>query len=145
MGGERVEEPRPVAADGRRAEPEDLPIIDRIPLRHTVYFASGSDVVEPRFAEKLAELAALLRDFPSVGLRIAGHTDGVEDDPPRGRSLARARAEAVRDALVARGVERTRLVVVEHGASRPLVVDHEGAGVEANRRVDYELIEQGPR
>ena len=94
-------------------------------------------------AEPLLEaIAATMISNPQIDLvRIVGHTDGQEarGDTPAAARLALARATAVRDALVARGVPAARLVVEERGPREPLVEEHTAADRDRNRRVDFEV------
>ena len=81
------------------------------------------------------EITTLLLDDPALALSIDGHTDG-SGTPARNRELSRQRAEAVRDALVVRGVDPARLNAQGFGADRPLAGNDNEAGRARNRRVE---------
>src|SRR5207253_403448 len=87
-----------------------------------IEFGSGSAAIGTRSGALLDRLAREVRSCPGV-IRIDGHTDPVG----RGRfnrGLSEARAAAVRDALVARGVPAERLRTrgfAERLAARPEV------------------------
>lgn len=76
-------------------------------------------------------------------LRIEGHTDGREGRG-KGRAVAisLARAQEVKEALVAAGVPEERLEVKSMGAARPLAPNVTARGRSYNRRV--ELVIVGP-
>lgn len=79
------------------------------PLEKRVYFASGSTDIRGDDAQKtVEELAAFLQESPPLQLEIIGHTDEIGTDELN-RTLARRRAQAVRAALIARGVDGDRL------------------------------------
>lgn len=68
-----------------------------------------------------------------VPLKVVGHAD-APGSPSYNRRLSKRRAEAVKAALSARGVQSSNLIVVARGEAYPLV---ETGGAEAqNRRVE---------
>ncbi|MEL7207428.1 MAG: OmpA family protein, partial [Actinomycetota bacterium] len=71
-----------------------------------------------------------------IDLEIEGHTDDIG---PAGlnQRLGQRRAEAVRDYLVANGVEADRLTAVGIGEGRPIASNDTEAGREANRRIEF--------
>jgi OOP family OmpA-OmpF porin len=80
---------------------------------------------------------------PCVGsiIAVTGHTDG-NGDTDANLALSRARAEAVRWALVGRGIPADGLRAAGYGSERPI----EGlAPVDpANRRIEFSVIEAMP-
>lgn len=82
---------------------------------------------------QLDELAILLKEVPSVRLWLSGHADAGERSPAK---LSLARAEAVRDRLVARGVATERLTIRGAGADEPIGDATTAEGRAKNRRVD---------
>ena len=100
-----------------------------------IEFASGSAVIDTRSAPLLDRLARAMGSC-SVIVRIEGHTDLI------GRtafnlSLSEARAAAVRDALIARGVPAERLRAAGLGARRPVADNHDSGGRARNRRIEF--------
>lgn len=85
------------------------------------------------------EIAKLLQAEPSLMLSIDGHTDNT-GTAERNRVLSRERAEAVRAALVARGIAADRLGAQGFGPDKPLAGNGDEAGRARNRRV--ELVKQ---
>jgi outer membrane protein OmpA-like peptidoglycan-associated protein len=77
-------------------------------------------------------------------LEIEGHADGSGADAYN-EALAARRAEAVRDWLVARGVDPARLTVTSRGERAPVEDEAEAAGRQQNRRVRFRvLLEEAP-
>jgi OmpA-OmpF porin, OOP family len=70
---------------------------------------------------------------------VVGHTDAVGELEANLR-LSKARAEAVIEALVARGISRGRLQAFGAGPYAPVASNREEAGRAQNRRV--ELVER---
>ena len=74
-----------------------------------------------------------------VIVRIDGHTDPVG----RGtfnRTLSEARAAAVRDALIARGVPAEKLRTRGFAARRPIADNHTESGRARNRRIEFHAV-----
>lgn len=88
----------------------------------------------------LDRIAALLGDYPTLSLRIEGHSDSLGSADINKR-LSAARAEAVRAALIARGVAPERLVAEGIGPARPLADNATAEGRARNRRVEVYVIE----
>lgn len=104
-----------------------------------VNFPSGANLVPASAEPALAALARALLYLPEgVRVEIAGHTDSV------GQALAnvklgRARALAVRDALVTHGFPADRIVVVSYGDTRPIADNRSEEGRYRNRRIEFSL------
>jgi OOP family OmpA-OmpF porin len=86
-------------------------------------------------------ISLLLADFPNAVIEIAGHTDstgGTEFN----QELSLQRAQAVRAALVERGVDPARLRAVGYGESRPIADNDTEEGRTRNRRVELAVGER---
>ena len=91
----------------------------------------------------LDRVARLLTDFPKLTARIEGHTDAAGRDETN-LALSQARADAVKQALVDRGVAVERLEAVGLGETRPIADNATKAGSRQNRRVEV-YINEGVR
>lgn len=105
-----------------------------------VHFAFDDASVPAGDAPRLEQAAAQLVARPEVRVRLEGHTD-VRGREVYNQWLSEARAEAVRDFLVARGVAAERCEIVGFGETRPLAAGHDEASHAMNRRVDVILVE----
>lgn len=87
-----------------------------------------------------AAMTAALAGDPGLRLAIAGHTDSTG---PEGYNLrlSEARANAVRDYLVSRGVSPGALSTTGYGESTPVATNATTDGRAANRRVELTLQE----
>jgi outer membrane protein OmpA-like peptidoglycan-associated protein len=82
-----------------------------------VLFATASAEVRPESGPTLKEIAAMLAEHPELKLTIEGHTDNA-GDAAANQALSQARAEAVKQALVA-GYGVGRRAAGGPGASAP--------------------------
>lgn len=96
---------------------------ERFTLAGDVSFPSGQAVLKPEARRELDGIAAKLkREHSSSEIRVEGHTDS---DPVKkskygsNEALSKARADAVRDYLVKKGISRSRIETVGKGASEP--------------------------
>ena len=93
-------------------------------------------------AEDVAVLdakAALLQASPSVRLRLTGHADERYTDEYN-LVLGTRRSEAVKDYLVRKGIEASRLETASLGETDPLDQGHNEAAWSRNRRVEFAVI-----
>jgi outer membrane protein OmpA-like peptidoglycan-associated protein len=109
-----------------------------------VLFETGSARLRPGAVERLRPLASYLGANPDVPVRIDGHTDSVGSDSAN-QLLSERRAEAVRAALGAMGVEENEFVVAGHGETMPTASNADAAGRQLNRRVEVTLVGQQAR
>ncbi|MDJ0700256.1 MAG: OmpA family protein [Woeseiaceae bacterium] len=80
-------------------------------------------------------------DCDHLTITITGHTDGAGNEA-RNRELSLARANAVADYLVSRGVPRSQLITVGAGSSRPVANNDTAWGRMQNRRIEFTLVER---
>jgi OmpA-OmpF porin, OOP family len=83
-------------------------------------------------------VAKAVSGCPGV-MRIEGHTDNA-GKPEFNQALSLKRAEAVRDALIERGVPADRLTVEGLGASKPIASNAAESGRDRNRRIEIHPV-----
>ncbi|HRJ00519.1 MAG TPA: OmpA family protein [Hyphomonas sp.] len=104
-----------------------------------IEFETGSDRIASSKAALLDLTARAATDCPGR-LRIEGHTDDT-GSAAINDALSQRRAEAVRAALIQRGVAPSRLNAVGLGATRPIGDNNTEEGRALNRRIEI-LIER---
>jgi OOP family OmpA-OmpF porin len=115
---------------------------NRIELGQKIQFALGkSEILSASFA-LMDELAKTIQENPQVQkVSIEGHASDEGDDKYN-LLLSKARAEAVRQYLVTKGVAADRLSSTGFGESKPLVSNDTPDGREKNRRVEFHITKQ---
>ena len=91
--------------------------------------------IRPESQPIIDEIVKLQKNNPSLRLTIEGHTDNV-GAPDYNRRLSDARAHSVKAALIARGIEASRLKAVGFGQDKPIADNGTDDGRAKNRRVE---------
>jgi outer membrane protein OmpA-like peptidoglycan-associated protein len=102
-----------------------------------VFFDSGETEIRREWQPVLDAAAAEVRS--GGRLVVTGHSD-TPGSVAVNRRLAKARAEAVAAALVARGIPRLAIETRSAGETQPLVPTAEGVREIHNRRVSIVLV-----
>ena len=98
-------------------------------------FASDQATIPADAKSLLDDIATTLKNFPDWHLRIVGHTDATAD-PAHNEALSLERANAIKAALVERGVDEQRLATAGAGEKRPVAGNDTAEGRALNRRVE---------
>lgn len=117
--------------------------IAEILAERQITFAPGSADIDADSAATLDKIAAVLRDCGSLRLEIGGHTDS-QGRAELNDALSLRRADAVREALLARRVLVGNFTTRGYGAARPVADNATAAGREANRRIEFLLRMEAP-
>jgi outer membrane protein OmpA-like peptidoglycan-associated protein len=104
----------------------------------TLEFDEGSETVRAANAPLLAGIVRAASICPGA-LRVAGHTDNA-GAAGFNMDLSRKRANAVRSALIQRGMDPRRIFVEGHGATRPVADNSTEAGRARNRRIEIRVV-----
>lgn len=111
-----------------------------------VSLTMGDIMFEPRHAAltpaamaDVNRLADILLQNPNEQVKIEGHTDNV-GNTIENQVLSDERANAVRDALIARGVSPDRITAQGLGARYPIAANDTEMGRQENRRVEISIM-----
>ncbi|MFZ0727559.1 MAG: OmpA family protein [Desulfobacterales bacterium] len=102
-------------------------------FKSDLFFDFDSAALKPGASAELDRVAKVFNDYAKTSIEIQGHTDssGPQD---YNLALSERRANAVRDALVQRGVAPERLTTIGFGESQPI-----SSSAAMNRRVTLVL------
>ena len=114
----------------------------RVELPADVLFDFDKADIRSDAASALAQLATLIRAYPSGSATLEGHTDSKGDDAYNQR-LSERRAESVKRWLVEReGIDAGRLAPRGWGERKPVASNEDDAGRQRNRRVEVVIRKQ---
>ena len=100
-----------------------------------VLFDTGKAQLNPGSARKLDQLAQFLADHPERRVQIDGFTDSVGTESYN-QGLSQLRADAVKSALVQRGIDPARIESQGYGKGFPVADNADSGGRQLNRRVE---------
>ena len=106
-----------------------------------VLFDTGKAQLNPGSARKLDQLAQFLADHPERRVQIDGFTDSVGTDSYN-QTLSQQRADAVKSALIVRGINPSRIESQGYGKGFPVADNADSGGRQLNRRVEVVIGEE---
>jgi outer membrane protein OmpA-like peptidoglycan-associated protein len=109
--------------------------VARVVTLPDMLFQTGRADLSEMGAQPIQDLATFLKNNPTRTASLSGHTDST-GSPSLNQKLSVARAQTVRDALVAQGVEQVRITIQGLGPSNPVASNSTAEGRQKNRRVD---------
>ncbi|HEX7158022.1 MAG TPA: OmpA family protein [Edaphobacter sp.] len=104
-------------------------------------FDTDQATLQPASQEQLNNIAAILKAYPNVHVKIGGYTDNT-GDAAHNQALSEARAKGVMDALVAQGVDASRLESQGYGDQYPVGDNSTEEGRQANRRIALRVTQK---
>ena len=108
-------------------------------LQH-IQFEIDQATLLPASLPELDRLYGLLSHSPQIRIWLEGHTDNTHTDAYN-QQLSENRARAVKEYLVAKGIDAARLQTRGFGSSRPVADNNTAAGQQQNRRVAFRIIQ----
>ncbi len=111
----------------------------KIVLRN-LFFAFNSAEIEAQSNKEIAYLVDFMRQNPKIRIEITGHTDNVGTENYN-LQLSQARANALRQLLIERGVSANRMTAQGKGSTDPIATNDTDEGRQTNRRVEIEIVE----
>jgi outer membrane protein OmpA-like peptidoglycan-associated protein len=100
-----------------------------------INFDSDSDVIRDESKPTLEQVASMLKSNADLKLTVEGHTDSTAT-PEHNQDLSTRRANSVKQYLVAKGIDATRLDAAGFGATKPVASNDSALGRAENRRVE---------
>lgn len=100
-----------------------------------VLFNTGRAELNSGAQRKMEQLAQFLNEHPDRRVKIEGFTDSVGTDSYN-EELSQHRADAVKNALLSRGVASSRIDTEGYGKAYPVANNTDSGGRQLNRRVE---------
>ncbi|MEP6795382.1 MAG: OmpA family protein [Saprospiraceae bacterium] len=113
--------------------------VDKTIALENIFFSTGSAILLPASDAELNKLYLTMRTNAGMKIEIRGHTDneGTEEDNQR---LSEARAMAVYQYLVSRGIDAGMISYKGFGESKPIATNDTSEGRKQNRRTEFYIL-----
>lgn len=106
-------------------------------VSYGIYFDVNSDKIKPESAGTIKGIADILKENPSVKVKIVGHTDADGDDKSN-LDLSKRRAASVKNALVTSfGIDAAMIETDGKGEGEPVAPNDNITNKALNRRVEF--------
>jgi OmpA-OmpF porin, OOP family len=131
---------KPVAKAEPAPAPAAAPAPMMAPKPFVVFFGFDSATITTAAAQTIDDAVATAKKIDATDFSVTGYADraGSED---YNSALSLRRANAVRDALVARGITNAKVSVAGRGEADPAVPTADGVQEQANRRVQIIILQ----
>jgi len=104
-----------------------------VPLN--ILFDTGKSTIQKESLPIIDQIYNLLNSNPALKVSVEGHTDNV-GDASANKLLSKDRAKAIVDALIAKGIDKSRLSSAGWGQEKPVADNRTEEGRAKNRRVE---------
>ncbi len=104
-------------------------------------FATGSATLQGKSDAQLDNIAAILKAFPNVKLKVGGYTDS-SGNADKNLKLSADRASVTLAALSSRNIDATRLEAEGYGDKFPVADNATEEGKQRNRRTDLHVTQK---
>lgn len=101
-------------------------------------FENNKAVIKASSFKSLDKVVAIMTNKPNVKLSLKGYTDNAGENA-HNLELSTARANAVKDYLVQKGIDGSRITAEGFGASNPIASNKTAKGRARNRRVEFNV------
>lgn len=106
-----------------------------------VLFDFGKATLKPTSFPALDDLVEMLKRKPAAIIEIGGHTDNI-GKPEDNLKLSEARAKAVMDYVIKKGITNNRLSFKGYGDTQPVKSNDTDEGRQENRRTEAKILKQ---
>jgi flagellar motor protein MotB/tetratricopeptide (TPR) repeat protein len=104
-----------------------------------IFFELNKAALKPESFPQLEQVLGFMNGNPSVRMELSGHTDNT-GSLRLNTKLSQARAQAVVDYLLERGVTEDRLDAKGYAFSQPIAPNNTAEGRAQNRRVEFKIL-----
>ena len=104
-----------------------------------LYFKADSSSIEPGSLPTMDELFEFLTENGSVAIEIGGHTNNIPTHEFCDQ-LSTARAKAVADYIIGKGIDPKRVLFKGYGKRKPKFTNKTKDGRRKNQRVEIKVL-----
>jgi OOP family OmpA-OmpF porin len=114
-------------------------VSEKVTFAADAFFDFNRDTLKPEGRAKLDDLASKMQGVNLEVIIAVGHTDAIGGDAFN-QKLSVRRAEAVKEYMVSKGIERNRVYTEGKGEKQPVADNKTADGRAKNRRVEIEVV-----
>lgn len=131
---------------GNAEEPKEFKIStitgDAVQMQN-IYFDLNSAKLKKESVSEIDKLVTLLKKYPKIRMELSAHTDS-RGESKYNLELSNARAQAVVDYIIGKGIHKSRLLAKGYGDTQPLNECKKGTSCsedqhKLNRRVEFRI------
>jgi outer membrane protein OmpA-like peptidoglycan-associated protein len=123
--------------------PDEIPeeIVKFTGVIEGIQFDTDKATIKKLSHKKLDSAVDVLAKFPSVNVEVSGHTDD-KGERDHNLELSQNRANAVRDYLIAKGIDASRISTRGAGPDEPIDDNKKKSGRAKNRRIEFKIVQK---
>lgn len=111
--------------------------------KQKIIFDAGKTRISGKTVRLINDIVNIIRECPDMKLEIAGYTDNQGSDEDN-LKLSQARADSILSAIRFRGVDTHGITAKGYGETSPIADNSTEEGREANRRIEFKLLNVEP-
>jgi OOP family OmpA-OmpF porin len=105
-----------------------------------IQFDFGKATIRKESNKTLDEAVKVLTQYPELRIMVSGHTDNV-GEAQKNIELSQQRADAVKDYMVGKGIDASRVETRGAGPNEPVADNATDKGRQENRRIEFKLLQ----
>ncbi len=121
-------------------EPSETEKIDSTISDIKIQFPLNNTSLDKAFTSELDKLAEMMKEHPQLKIEIIGHSCDLGTDPIKNK-IAQQRADVVKNYLISKGINSSRLSSISKGDREPLVPNISEENRQKNRRIEFRVIQ----
>jgi outer membrane protein OmpA-like peptidoglycan-associated protein len=117
-----------------------VPMVEgqKIPINNIFFVRSAAQLL-PQSYQELDRLVVILNQHPTLKIELGGHTDNL-GQASLNLDLSLQRVDAVKEYLVANGIDSSRLLTKGYGDTQPVARNDRELDRRRNRRVEFTIL-----
>jgi outer membrane protein OmpA-like peptidoglycan-associated protein len=108
---------------------------------NNIFFQQSRYYLNTNSYPELARLIRIMKDYPSVEIKISGHTDN-QGDPALNLKLSQDRVNEVKKYLSSHGINGSRITTEGFGGTKPIASNDQEETRAKNRRVEFTITKK---
>lgn len=108
---------------------------------NNIFFEVAKSKLKPESFAELDRVAEFLKSNPDIKIEIGGHTDNAGKEASN-MKLSEARAAAVADYIISKGLPKDKIVSKGYGMTKPVATNKTKDGKAQNRRVEFTILDK---